>query len=279
MIRLGEKQKLMIVKKVDFGVYLSTDAEAREKVLLPARQVPAGSTLGDDIEVFIYRDSEDRLIATTREPKLQLGQVADLAVAKVGKLGAFLDWGLEKDLFLPFREQRGKVRTGGNVLVSLYIDKSDRLCATMNVYEVLRADSPYKAQDKVRGRVYEISDRFGAFVAVDNLYYGLIPPRELYGDVRLGEDVDARILKVREDGKLDLSVREKAWLQMDADAEKILKLLESHGGELPLSDKTSPERIKRETGMSKKEFKRAVGRLFKQRKIEIGEKAIRLLKS
>lgn len=280
MIRLGEQQELVIVKKVDFGVYLAESQEtAQERVLLPAKQVPEGSSLGDRLEVFVYRDSEDRLIATTRTPKLQVGQVAELTVAQTGKLGAFLDWGLEKDLFLPFKEQRGQVGEGKSVLVSLYIDKSSRLCATMNVYEALRTDSPYQAEDRVRGRVYEISRNFGAFVAVDNLYSGLIAGKELYGDIRLGADVEARVLKVREDGRLDLSVREKAYLQMDVDTQRLLELLDSYEGALPFNDKAAPEVIRHETGMSKNEFKRAVGRLLKQGKIEIGEKTIRRVKS
>lgn len=280
MIRLGERQELVVVKKVDFGVYLAVSPEkAEEKVLLPVKQVPAGREVGDRLEVFIYRDSEDRLIATTRIPKLQMGQVAELTVVQTGKLGAFLDWGLEKDLFLPFKEQRGRVREEESVLVSLYIDKSDRLCATMNVYEALRTDSPYQAEDRVRGRVYEISNNFGAFVAVDNMYSGLIAAKELYGDIKPGIDVEARVIRVREDGKLDLSVREKAYLQMDTDAEKILELLNSYEGALPFNDKAAPEVIRHETGMSKNEFKRAVGRLLKQGRIEIGEKNIRLLKS
>lgn len=280
MIRLGERQELVIVKEVDFGVYLAASPEnSSERVLLPVKQVPAGSNVGDRLEVFIYRDSEDRLIATTRVPKLQMGQVAELTVVQTGKLGAFLDWGLEKDLFLPFKEQRGKVQAGKAVLVSLYIDKSDRLCATMNVYEALRTDSPYHEEDRIRGRVYEISDNFGAFVAVDNLYSGLIAKKELYGDIRPGTDVEARVLRVRDDGKLDLSIREKAYLQMDADAERILNIINSYEGALPFNDKAAPEVIRHETGMSKNEFKRAVGRLLKQGKIEIGEKTIRLLKS
>lgn len=280
MIRLGESQELVIVKKVDFGVYLAVSTEeTRERVLLPARQVPEGSNVGDRLEVFIYRDSEDRLIAATHIPKLQMGQIAELKVAQTGKLGAFLDWGLEKDLFLPFKEQRGKVQEGDEVLVSLYIDKSDRLCATMNVYGALKADSPYQAGDRVRGRVYELSDNFGAFVAVDNQYSGLIAVKELYGDVRLGTDVEARVIRVREDGKLDLGIREKAYLQMDQDAQKILELLDAYEGALPFNDKAAPEVIRHETGMSKNEFKRAVGRLLKQGKVQIGEKTIRRCKS
>ena len=276
MIRLGEKQELVIVKKVEFGVYLAVSFEdAAEHVLLPIKQMPENKGVGDKLEVFVYRDSKDRMIATTHEPKLCMGQTANLVVAQMGKFGAFLDWGLEKDLLLPFKEQRGKVKQGNEVLVSLYIDKSNRLCATMNVYENLRTDSPYQAGDRVRGRVYELSDNFGAFVAVDNLYSGLIAKKELYGNVEPGTDVEARVLRVREDGKLDLSIREKAYIQMDEDAEKILSLLDSYEGALPFSDKAAPEVIKHETGMSKNEFKRAVGRLLKQGKIEIGEKTIR----
>lgn len=275
MIRLGEKQEMVIIKEVEFGVYLAVSREeADERVLLPKRQVPEGAKLGDTVLVFIYRDSRDRMIATVREPKLQLGQVAELTVAQLGRIGAFLDWGLEKDLLLPFKQQRGKVEQGDRVLVSLYIDKSDRLCATMNVYDNLRTDSPYSREDKVTGRVYEMSENFGAFVAVDNLYSALIPRKELYGEVELGKNVTARVIQVREDGKLTLSIRDKAYLQMDKDAELILSLMEEKGGFLPFTDKASPERIQQETGMSKNEFKRAVGRLLKERKIEIREYSI-----
>lgn len=278
MIRLGEKQILYIVKQVDFGVYLSPRQDSQEeKVLLPAKQAPSDSQMGDPVEVFVYRDSSDRMIATVREPKLQMGQVAELKVAQVGKIGAFLDWGLEKDLLLPFKQQRGRVEEGDSVLVSLYIDKSSRLCATMNVYENLRTDSPYKAEDKVTGRVYELSDNFGAFVAVDGLYSGLIPKRELYGRIELGDEVTARVVQVREDGKLTLSIRDKAYLQMDVDARELLDIIDSYDGVLPFTDKAAPEVITHETGMSKNEFKRAVGRLLKEGKIEIREKVIRRL--
>lgn len=276
MIRLGEKQVLEVVKTVEFGVYLATSKEHQEeRVLLPIKQVPAGTKVGDTIEVFIYRDSQDRMIATTNEPKLTMGEVAELTVAEVGKFGAFLDWGLEKDLLLPFKQQKRRVRQGEKVLVSLYIDKSGRLCATTNVYESLRKDSPYQKEDRVTGRVYEISDNFGAFVAVDNQYSALIPKKELYGEVKLGEDVNARVINVLEDGRLTLSIREKAYLQIEKDAQKVLEIIDSYEGVLPFNDKVSPEIIKRETGMSKNEFKRAVGNLLKAGKIEIKEKVIR----
>lgn len=275
-----------MIKKVEFGVYLAENVQGSEsgerrqqpeKVLLPAKQVPRGAGIGDEIEVFIYRDSKDRLIATTNRPLITLGGVARLRVVQTGQIGAFLDWGLEKDLLLPFKEQKRKVKEGESCLVALYIDKSGRLCATMNVYRYLRQDSPYKKDDRVRGTVYEISDNFGAFVAVDDIYSGLIAQKELYGDVRVGGTVTARVTEVKEDGRLNLSIREKAYLQIEKDAEKILQVIDSYDGALPFTDKASPETIKREMQMSKNEFKRAVGHLLKEKKIFIGERAIRRL--
>ena len=270
---LGKKVRLMIVKEVEFGVYLGNK---EEKVLLPKKQVPRGLEAGDPVEVFLYKDSSDRLIATTNEPKLTLGELAVLKVADVGKIGAFLDWGLEKDLLLPFREQTAKVRKGDEVLAALYVDKSGRLCATMKVYEKLRQDAPYQKDDQVEGIVYDTSDNFGVFVAVDDCYSALIPKREAFGNLRVGERVQARVIKVREDGKLDLAVREKAFLQMDTDAQMIMERLEASGGKLPFTDKADPELIKRELGLSKNAFKRAVGRLLKSGKIEIREKSIEI---
>lgn len=271
---LGKKQRLMAVKKVDFGMYLGN---SEERVLLPRKQVPAGLELGDPVEVFLYKDSMDRLIATTQEPKITLGELAVLRVADTGRIGAFLDWGLEKDLLLPFKEQTAKVKKGDEVLVSLYIDKSGRLCATMKVYEMLRTDSPYHRDDHVEGIIYDTSDNYGIFVAVDQKYSALIPKREAFGNLRVGARVSARVIRVREDGKLDLSVREKAYIQMDADAERIFQRLQESGGILPFTDKADAEQINQEFGMSKNAFKRAVGRLLKSGKIEIKEKTIEIL--
>ena len=268
MIKLGEKQVLKVVKKVDFVVYLA-DTDPEEKVLLPSKQVPAGTEVGSKIEVFIYRDSDDRLIATTNEPKIMLGDVRMLKVKDVARIGAFMDWGLEKDVLLPFKEQTRKVRPGEEVLCAMYIDKSNRLCVTMNVYQYLLTSSPYGKDDKVKGTVYEMSDNFGAFVAVDDIYSGLIPKKELYGNIRIGDQVTARVVSVKDDGKLNLSIREKAYLQMDTDAEKVFSMIEECGGKLPFTDKASPELIRDKAGMSKNEFKRAVGRLLKEGKIEI----------
>ncbi len=274
MIKLGEKQTLTVIKKVEFGVYLADGSNAEEKVLLPIKQVPAGTDLGSEIEVFIYKDSSDRLIATTHEPKIMLGDVRVLRVKETSKIGAFMDWGLEKDVLLPFKEQTRKVHAGEDVLCALYIDKSSRLAVTMNVYPYLKTNSPYAKDDKVIGTVYEMSDNFGAFVAVDDIFSGLIPKKELYGDIRIGDSVNARITSVKEDGRLNLSLREKAYLQMDTDADKLMEMIEKAGGSLPFTDKASPELIREKTNMSKNEFKRAVGRLLKNGKIEITEKSI-----
>ena len=269
MILLGKKQKLIVAQKVDFGVYLaeSMEAAAQEKVLLPGRQVPEGVQEGDEITAFIYRDSMDRLIATVHEPLIELGQTAVLEVADTGRIGAFLNWGLEKDLLLPFREQTAQVEKGDKCLVALYEDKSHRLCATMKVYHYLETQSPYKAGDMVNGRIYETSKNFGVFVAVDDKYSALIPKSEAQGNYRINDILDLRVTRVKEDGKLNVSARKKAPQQLSEDAEKIFRVMESSGGSLPLDDKSDPAQIKARLGLSKAAFKRAVGHLMKEGKV------------
>lgn len=274
-MELGKTQLLTVVKQVEFGIYLAEPDDPDQRVLLPKKQVPEGVRVGDELEVFLYKDSQDRPIATTSRPAVELGGIARLPVKDVTKIGAFLDWGLEKDLFLPFKQQTRRVRPGEECLVGLYTDKSGRLCATMNVYEYLSQDSPYQKNDHVTGTIYQISENFGAFVAVDDQYSGLIPKREFYGQAGIGDQVEARVTAVKEDGKLDLSLREKTYLQMDKDAELVMKVIEEFDGVLPFNDKASPEVIRREFSLSKNAFKRAVGHLLKENRIEITEKSIR----
>lgn len=277
-MKLGCVQTLSVVKKVEFGVYLSTeqDKEAKERVLLPKKQVPEGTKVGDFLSVFLYKDSKDRWIATTATPKVTLEHLAVLTVKEVGKIGAFLDWGLEKDLFLPYKEMSRKVQEGDEVLIRLYIDKSQRLCAsTKGLYTCLLTNSPYQIGDEVQGRIYEFGHDFGTFVAVDDRYSAMIPKHEDVSYLRLGDVIQAEVTGVKEDGKLDLSLRKKAYLQMDEDAEKILDILDSYAGVLPFTEKAAPEIIFRETGLSKAAFKRAVGRLYKERKIIITDGKIR----
>lgn len=275
MIEIGKKQRLAIQYFKDAGAYLSEGEKGAQTILLPGRQVPADAGIGDELEVFIYRDSEDRLIATTRTPKLMLGELGALKVVQVTKIGAFLDWGLEKDLLLPYREQRGELKPGMEVTVSLYVDKSGRLCATMYVDKHLRTDSPYHAGDKVTGIVYGVREEIGVFVAVDGLYMGLIPRQELYEVLQLGDRVNARVMRVREDGKLDLSTRKKAYAQMKTDADIVWEHIEACGGILGIGDKSPAELIKAELHLSKNAFKRAAGRLMKAGKITIGDYELR----
>ena len=277
MLELGKKQRLIVKNRAKQGVYLSDSIESSDKVLLPAKQCNDSLMTGDEIDVFLYLDSEDRIIATIREPKLSLGNIAVLTVSNVTKIGAFLDWGLEKDLFLPYKQQTVKVKEGDEVLCALYIDKSKRLAATMKVYDYLETTDKYKTGDEVSGRVYEISDNFGAFVAIDDKYSALIPKKELFSKINVGDVGKFRVINVRDDGKITLATRKPAYIQTDEDAKKVLEVIKEFDGVLPFNDKASPEVIKREFSMSKNEFKRAVGKLYKERKIEITEKSIRII--
>lgn len=275
-MKLGEFQVLQVVKLVDFGIYLAENPQDQTRVLLPKKQVPPDMHVGDELEVFLYKDSKDRLIATTNQPKLTIGSCAALKVLSIGNIGAFLDWGLEKDLFLPYKEMTREVHAGDEILVTLYIDKSRRLCASMkDLYLLLSQDSPYQKDDTVTGRIYEFSENFGTFVAVDDKYSAMLPSHEDCSMLKVGDVIEAKVTNVKPDGKLDLTRREKAYIQMDADAEKVMQVIEAYAGVLPFNDKASPEVIKREMKMSKNAFKRAVGHLYKERKIEITEQAIR----
>ena len=266
-MKLGEMQTLKIEKRVEFGVYLS---DGTERVLLPKKQVPENTSIGDEINVFVYKDSKDRLIATTAIPKLTLGQMGVLRVSQLNKVGAFLDWGLEKDLFLPFKEMTRQPSEDDEILVRVYIDKSERLCASMKgIYELLSTKPPYQVGDEVEARIYEFGHDFGTFVALEDKYSAMIPRHEDTSKYRIGDIIMVRITGIKEDGKCDVTIRDKAYIQMDNDAEALLDLIDSYAGVLPFTEKASPEVIKRETGLSKAAFKRAVGRLYKERKISL----------
>ncbi len=273
MIELGKIQSLNVVNKTDFGIYLGN---IEEKVLLPIKQVPEDIEVGDAMEVFVYRDSSDRLISTTREPAITLGQIALLQVKQTAAIGAFMDWGLEKDLLLPFKEQTCKVNEGDSFLVALYTDKSNRLCATMKIEPYLDTAEIYQKDDSVTCTVYEINDRFGAYAAIDNKFFGLIPIKDIHKKLRIGQTLECRVTEVREDGKINLSMRQKIQDQMSIDAELILKVMEAYNGTLPFSDKADPDTIKKEFSLSKNAFKRAVGKLLKEGMITIEKDSISL---
>lgn len=278
MIELGRIQRLKVVRMTKIGAFLNTEQGAeKDEVLLPKGQIPEGIDTGSELEVFVYKDSEDRTIATTKQPRITLGEFAALRVVDNSKIGAFLDWGLEKDLLLPFKEQTCEVKKDRSYLVGLYIDKTKRLCATMDIYKLLSDVSPYKENERVQGTIYQIREDMGAFVAVENKYSGMIPKKEFYGDYKVGDVVEVRIKKVREDGKLELSLRKEAYNQMKDDAEIIYEKMAENNGRLPLNDDSSPEEINRQLKMSKSAFKRAIGKLLKERKIRITEKGIEIV--
>ncbi|MBE5942604.1 MAG: S1 RNA-binding domain-containing protein [Lachnospiraceae bacterium] len=277
MVEIGKWQTLKVIRSKDFGVYLAEEQGADDAVLLPRKQVPDDLKAGGEIRVFVYLDSSDRPIATVNEPLITLGQIAKLRVDSVGSIGAFMDWGLEKDILLPFKEMVGKVRENQEYLVYMYMDKSNRPCVSMKLYEHLSVNAPYQKGDTVQGYVYQISEKFGAFVAVENYYQGLIPKQELHQKLRVGDVVSLRVSEVREDGKLNLSLQKLSYQQMEEDSEMVYEAILSYDGVLPFTDKASPAVIEREMGLSKNAFKRAIGRLLKEGRIEIREKSIAII--
>ncbi len=277
MIEIGKWQTLKVIRSKDFGVYLAEEQGADDAVLLPRKQVPDDLKAGGEIRVFVYLDSSDRPIATVNKPLITLGQIAKLKVESVGSIGAFMNWGLEKDILLPFKEMVGKVRENQEYLVYMYMDKSNRPCVSMKLYEHLATNAPYQKGDMVEGYVYQISEKFGAFVAVENYYQGLIPKQELHQKLRVGDVVSLRVSEVREDGKLNLSMQKLSYQQMEEDSEMVYEAILSYDGVLPFTDKASPTVIEREMGLSKNAFKRAIGRLLKEGRIEIREKSIAII--
>ena len=302
-MKLGTWNILRIDRIKDVGAYL-TDGKGLEgnpeveDVLLPTRQIPEGLEIGDNIEVFLYRDSEDRVIATTITPYIELGEIKRLKVKSVSDIGAFLDWGLSRDLFLPFKEQTVKVVQERFYPVRLYIDKTNRLAASMKIADALKIGDEvtqlFKKGDHVKGVVYNVKKDFGAFVAIkppvasvgdegdytnDKEEYvasGLIHSSEIFENLYVGDEVTCRIVKVREDGKIDLAMRDEIPQQMEKDAQMVLDIIKSYGGRLPFNDKADAGLIKKEFGISKNAFKRAVGRLLKNDKIVINSDSIEL---
>ena len=284
---LGTVSDFRIVKLIPIGAFLSPIAPTGQnegsvienfEILLPKNEFADKSLRrGDIIQAFTYLDSEDRPVATLRTPALSLGGLALLKCNQATALGAFLDWGLMKDLFLPFNEQTYKVKAGDEVLVTMYMDKSSRLCASMKVYKLLKTDSAYKPGDHVTGLCYQLSDRFGAYIAVDDIYSARIPAKDLVKSLRIGERPTLRVSKVLPDGKLELSMREPGYLQINEDCERILNELKaSEKGFLPYHDKTESLILKNKFNMSKNSFKRAIGHLYKEGLITIYSNGIEL---
>ena len=278
MLEIGKNNVLNISRFTENGAYLTKKGEKQE-VLLPKRYVKESMRTGDELSCFLYLDSEDRIVATTDHVPLALGGFGMLKVTSLTKIGAFLDWGLPKDLFLPYAEMTERPKEGDEILVRLYKDKSNRLCASMKgLYHLLSTNSPYRAGDDVRARIYEFGHDFGVFCAVDDRYSAMLPRFERKDEMRIGTVINARVTNVKEDGKLDITIRDVISRQMEEDEEALLDLIDEYGGVLPFTEKATPEVILRETGLSKNAFKRAIGGLYKKRKIDLSDGRIRKTK-
>lgn len=278
MAEIGKKNTLQVVKDLDFGVYL--DAGALGEVLLPRRYVPAGCAVGDAVEVFIYRDSGDALVATTEEPYVEVGRAAFLKVVAVTAVGAFLDWGLPKDLLVPFSEQRQKMEAGKSYVVFVYLDrKSRRIAASARLDRFLEAGSrDYEEGQQVDLLVYGRTD-LGYKAVVDDTCWGVLYDNEVFQDLHTGQRVEGYIKKVRGDAKLDLTLHKPGYEQVDDLSEQILERLKAQGGFLPVSDKSPPEQIYALFEVSKKTYKKAVGALYKARLITLEPDGIRLVEA
>lgn len=262
------------------GRYGKRSAEST-RVLIPFAEQIGRPAAGDTVTVYFYEDKGGRLTATMRTPILKDGEVGILEVAAVTSIGAFLDNGVPKQVLLPFKEQIHRPEVGDEVLVWLYKDKSGRQAATMRVYGHLDRHSPYHEDDRVTGFVYEINPDLGIFVAVDNKYYGLVPIRETFKNYAYGDEVEARVAKVREDGKLDLLIRDKLYKTVQEDADVILYELRRNNGFLPYGDRADAVFIEETYAMSKNQFKRALGHLYKNHIVELDREndTVRLLKN
>ncbi|MEI7830094.1 MAG: S1-like domain-containing RNA-binding protein [Prolixibacteraceae bacterium] len=276
MILPGRYNTLKVVKFVDFGVYL--DGAEMGEILLPARYVPEECEVGEDIEVFIYLDSEDRIIATTEKPYAQVGEFAMLRVVAVNNIGAFLDWGLMKDLLVPFREQKMDMVAGRSYLVFLYVDPdSKRIAASAKLEKFLDNVIPeYQVGEEVSLIVESESD-LGYNAIINHLHKGILYHDELPGPLKKGQQLKAYIKKVREDKKIDLSLYKPGYEQVDGISQNILDKLKEAGGFLPLNDKSDAALIFDHFAISKKVFKKAIGALYKQRRISLEEKGLRLM--
>jgi len=278
MVALGDYNELKIAREVDFGVYLASEDG---DILLPAKYVPQGAKVGDKVRVFVYRDSEDRMIATNLAPYATVGEFACLTCKDVTPFGAFLDWGLEKDLLVPLHNQKDKMQLGRKYCVYLYLDESsDRVVATTKLGKHLHNhDIPLAQGEEVDLLVAGFTE-IGIKVIINNAYMGILFKNEVFRQLRLGDRTTGYIKQIRPDNKIDVSLRKPGTTQKaesDDASEKILRVLGQGSGWLPLSDNSSPEDIYQTLGMSKKTFKRAIGSLYKAGKIKLEEDSIRLV--
>ena len=274
-IKLGDYNELEVVKFVDFGLYLDGGEEG--EILLPSRYVPEGVKEKDVLRVFIYLDNEERLVATTLNPYIKVGEFASLKVAWVNKYGAFLDWGLMKDLFVPFREQKMKMQQGKEYFVYCYVDEeSYRVVASAKIEHFLSKDMPeYQDGDKVDIIIWQKTE-LGFKAVIENKYSGLVYANEVFQPLHSGMKMEAYVKHVREDGKIDLELQQGGARKADDFSESLLNYLKENDGFTEMNDKTDAEVIYSEFGVSKKTFKKAIGELYKKRRIVLKEDGIHL---
>lgn len=277
MINLGVYSSLAVLRSAEQGFYLGDDSG--ESVLLPNKYIPEGARIGDTLNVFIYNDSEDRIIATTLVPKVTLNKFACLEVVSVTGNGAFLDWGLAKDIFVPFNEQSKKLEVGQFAIAYLYLDTlTNRLAASCKPNKFLETENlEVKENEEVELLIAERTD-IGINVIINDRYKGILYQNEIFRTLTYGDRVKGYIKKIREDKKIDVSLEKQGYVKVRSHEENILEKLKTNKGFLPLNDYSSPEEITAALEMSKKTFKKAIGALFKQRKIRIEEKGIYLNK-
>lgn len=275
MVKVGEYNTLKVMRAVAFGLYLDDGGEG---ILLPKRFVPQDAKVGDELRVFVYHDSEDRLIATTQQPKGVVGDIVSLRAVTVTKQGAFLDWGLMKDIFVPKSKQLMGMREGANYIVKIYIDEqTGRVAATEKIEPFLSNDElTVKEHDAVDLLVYRRTD-IGYVVIINNHHTGVLHFNDIYRNLSVGDKVKGFIKAIREENKIDVALGEKGYQRVEGESEKILRLLRENDGYLPYHDKSDPEEIYDFFGMSKKTFKMTVGKLYKERKIELTQTGIKLM--
>lgn len=278
MYQIGKIQDLYINRFSNYGAYLSDTVNGENEVLLPSKWVNKEFKEDQLISVFVYKDLEEGIIATTMKPLIELGGIEILTVTGGIRSGYFLNMGIGQDLFLPYNEAKGKLEKGSKYLVMLTLDENDKLIGTMKIYNRLREANHYKVGNHVKGTVYEINPAMGAFVAVDNEYHAMIPKHELYKEIKIGAHIEARITRIREDGRLNLSIRERAQVQINDDEATVLNALNESEGVLYMNDDTPPEIIKKRLNLSKRAYKRVIGKLLKEGKIIIFEEGIRLIR-
>lgn len=274
MIKIGEYNELEIIKQVDFGVYFGKDSI---EILMPTKWVPAGARVGDVLDVFVFRDSDDRLIATTVKPFAVANTFAFLEVKQVNAIGAFLDWGMDKDLLVPYREQAYQMEEGNSYVVFVYVDEeSDRLIASSKLSKFIeREEISVQTGDVVDLLVYSKTD-LGYNAIVNNLHSGLIYKNEVFENIRIGDQFKGYIKTVREDNKIDLSLQKSGFELVDDVKWRILNLLKTENGFLALHDNSTPEEVKAKLQISKKAFKKAIGALYREKLVTLTDKGVKL---